>query len=497
MGSGAPSVVTMSTQRPLAAALAAALVTSALAGCSASAEQKQSGATKRTSFTGDSVTLTIGTDETPGVPSADQVSHFVEQVADLSDGKITIEPRWDAEGEGHAKDWDQAVAARVQAGELDLGLGTTWGWDVLGVTSLQPLQAPFLVDSDELVAEVVGDEQLAVRLMSGVADLGLVGVSMWPEGLRHPFGFDAPLTRAGDYDGQVVRSPLSSTISDVFSALGASTSAAEPNAETMAGLQGEFRLQPSGTATGNVTFFPKVNMLYANAETYAGLDDEVVEVLTAAAGATQEWAVDNASDLEAAATFCADGGTIIDAGEEDVRELVSRTAPVVDAIGRAPGNRASLDAIAQLKEAVGPARTAAPCVGEVLERHDPGKAEAALNGTYRFTLTVDDFARAGRPAGQAESNAGTQTFTLEDGEVHVRLDPTEHQFGKDPGGADEADGTYQVDGTAITFWFPVYAETDRMFFEVGKDGDLTMTPLDFPDTNVEFLMTTKTWERLG
>ena len=124
----------------------------------------------------DAVTLTIGTDDSPGVPSADQIQHFAKQVAELSDGKILIEPRWHAEGDDHPTDWDQAVAAMVQEGELDLALGPTWAWDELDVTTLQPLQTPFLVDSDDLVADIVEDEELSGQLMSGLEEAGVVGV---------------------------------------------------------------------------------------------------------------------------------------------------------------------------------------------------------------------------------------------------------------------------------------------------------------------------------
>src|SRR5262245_10457735 len=165
----------------LAAALAAAVITSVLAGCTSSPQEEKAAAAADRGYTGKPVTLTIGTDDSPGVPSADQISHFAEQVAKLSAGRITIEPHWHAEGEEHPLDWDRAGARMVQGGRLDLALGPTWAWDVLGVTSRQPLQAPFLVDSDPLVAEVVQDPELAGQLMSGLAQGGVAGISMWPE----------------------------------------------------------------------------------------------------------------------------------------------------------------------------------------------------------------------------------------------------------------------------------------------------------------------------
>ena len=493
-----PTVPAMNTRRShLTAALTAAVLTSALAACSSSAsEPEKPSSAKSATYTGDAVTLTIGTDDSPGVPSADQIQHFAKQVAELSGGKIVIEPRWHAEGNDHPTDWDQAVAAMVQDGELDLALGPTWAWDVLDVTTLQPLQAPFLVDSDELVAEVVQDEELANELMSGLEGAGVVGLSMWPEGLRHPFGFEEPLVSPEHYSGEVIRSAKSEAISWLFEALGATTTPQEPNAETMVGSQGEFVLNPDGIATADVTFFPKVNVLYANAEQYAELDEEAIGVLTEAAATTQAWAIENTSDLDAGSAFCADGGTVVAAGEADVTALRKATRSVTDRIAEAPGNQSILATISELKNGTLTPMTVDPCTSEQLEKHKPGKAEAALNGTYRYTVTPEDYAEAGIDENQAYHNAGVQTFVIEDGKVHYRLDPSEHKFNQDPAGPDETDGTYQVDGNILTMFFPAYNETNRMTFEVGSSGDLTMRPFDFPDENVEFLMTTTVWEKI-
>jgi len=81
----------MNTMRTWAAVGAAALVMAGLAGCSAPVESGSPVAAP--------ITLTIGTDDEPGAPAADQIEYFADRVADLSDGAITIEPEWKAAGE--------------------------------------------------------------------------------------------------------------------------------------------------------------------------------------------------------------------------------------------------------------------------------------------------------------------------------------------------------------------------------------------------------------
>lgn len=483
----------------ISVALGLAITTVAAAGCSSSTGGDDSPTAKTRSYSGEAVTLTLGTDDSPGVPSADQISHFADQVARLSDGKITIEPQWHAEGNDHPTDWDQAVAEMVRDGGLDLALGPTWAWDVLGVRTLQPLQAPFLVDSDPLVAAIVEDEALTGRLMSGLEDAGVTGLAMWPEGLRHPFGFEGPLTSPADYSGEVIRSPKSRTTAQVFEALGARTSAKEPNAETMVGVQSEFALNPNGVAAANITFFPKVNLLYANAETYADLDEDAARVLAEAAAATREWAIEQTDDVAAGKTFCDAGGTVVDAEEADIQALKELTAPVTDRIARRPDNKAAIAEITELKEGISSVRTAEPCSSEESQEsdaHTPGPAEAALNGTYRFVITEQDFLDGGWTENDAYNNAGVQTYVLKNGEFHYRLDPSEREFNSSNVGPDETDGTYEVDGRNLTLRFPAFDnEVDLLTFEVADDGDLLMTAVDV-DGYTELLLTGKPWDKI-
>lgn len=475
------------------AALTATTMLVMTAGCSAGA-QPDHAATAGPTPTGPAVTLTIGTDDSPGVPSADEISHFADEVKQLSAGRITIKPRWHAEGRGHPTDWDQAVAAMVTKGDLDLALGPSWAWDELGVTSLQPLQAPFLVDSDELVAAVIRDEDLSHKLMAGLPAAGVQGISLWPEGLRHPFGFKKPLTSLDDYAGQTIRSAKSAASTMLFKALGASTSAKDPDATTMVGSQGEYLLKPNGIGVVNITFFPKVNVLYANAKTLDGLDPAAKQVLADAAARTQEWAVAKTDDRQAASAFCADDGVLVRADDKDVQALQAAAAKVTPRIAAAKGNAAVLKAITSLKATLTPAEPAATCAGAKPTEHQSATPAPALEGTYRFTLTKDELIAANLPKDYALDNAGVQTFTLKDGKAHVRLDASE----RGPESYDQADGTYEVDGSQITFHFPAYDnEVDHLAFEVVGKGDLKMTPVKMSDPRVAILMTTKTWQKIS
>jgi TRAP-type C4-dicarboxylate transport system substrate-binding protein len=373
---------------------AAAALLMLLAGCS-TADGSASPAGSPTAPSDDVITLTLGTDDSPGVPSADEITRFAEEVAERSDGRLAIEPRWHAV-EDPGTDWDQQIAALVQDGSLDLALGPTWAWDV---ASLKTLQSPFLVDSDALVKSIITDDDLSASVMSGLTDEGVTGLALWPEGLRHPFGFDGPLAEVADYRGATIRSPKSSVSKDVFAALGAQVSAQHPDAITMAGVQGEYLLKPNGVGVGNVTFFPKVNVLYAGTDVLEGLSAQDQDTLREAAAATRDWALDHVpGDVAAGKVFCEDGGAIVHATEAQVAELVRATAPVADAIAESPGNADLVARISELKAALPDARAGSPLRGDGPVH---GRPECGGVGAQRHLPVHDHSAgpdRRGHPA---------------------------------------------------------------------------------------------------
>src|SRR5919106_1859289 len=246
-------------------------------------------------------TLRIGTNDDPFRRSGYQIREFARRVEEASGGKLRIEPVWHAAGERDARAWDQLVARKVVSGELDLGLIPARAWDTEGVTTLRALHAPFLVTSDALLARVLTSD-LASRMLAGLDRAGVVGLALLPEGLRHPFSFGTPFLGPEDYEGALVRAPRSQNAYALFEALGASpddppfdevdeviaggrAAAAESGFAFSGSLQGET------VVTGNVTFFPKANVLVVNDDLFDDLTNEQRRILTEAAVGTRDWAI--------------------------------------------------------------------------------------------------------------------------------------------------------------------------------------------------------------
>jgi TRAP-type transport system periplasmic protein len=308
------------------------------------------------------VELRIGTNDFPGRPAAEQIEMFAARVAELGDGGVHIEPVWRAAAR-NAPNWDQLVARQVISGELDMGNIPSRAWDTEGVMSLRALNAPFLITTDALLDEVVvGD--LADEMLSGLSEVGVVGLALLPEGLRHPFGSSAPLLGPADYKGETLRAPASATTEALFNSLGATVDDGEFDESTHRGAESGYALSPWSFATGNVVFFPKVNALVINAAVFDRLSDQQRGVLEQAAAETLQWTIESrVSDEEQAAAFCEDGGTVVLADQATLAELEEATQPVYDDLEAEPQTKKLIAEIRMLQDGVPAAATAPVACG--------------------------------------------------------------------------------------------------------------------------------------
>jgi TRAP-type C4-dicarboxylate transport system substrate-binding protein len=424
-----------------------------LAGCGGGGEAAETGPVAP-------VKLRIGTDDEPGKPAADQIEEFARRAAKLSNGAVQVEPVWHAAGEG--ADWDQRVARMVTGGELEMGLIPSRSWDTEGVTSLRALNTPFLITSDELLDQVISSD-VAADLMAGLGKAGVHGIALFPEGLRHPFALQEPLMGPGDYDGKTIRTPTSDTTAAVFDALGASVNDDEPDPMEHAGLESSYFLEPGGVATGNVTFYPKVNSLVIADTAYGRLDEAQRKVLVEAAAQTRDWAIEESpSDAEAAEAFCADGRRVVMANEQQLAALEQAAAPVTAELESDEQTADIIAAIRGMKQAA-PAGSAAGC-GEPASAPSP-----KFDGVYRFRITDEQLRDGGvTDAADIDENHGVFEITLSGGTycwVQEAPNPLSN--------ADEC-SKYEIDGNRVVFSYPS-GKPDVYRFTKAENGDLEVS----------------------
>ena len=392
----------------------------------------------------DIVTLQIGTNDGENGAMAAPINEFARQVDVLSQGNIVIEPVWDAgppEGSqtGEYIAWDQFVARKVVSGELDLGMIPARAWDTEGVTTLRALYAPFLIDSNALLATVVADTDLGVAMMSGLDGAGVVGLALLPESLRHVFAFGDPLTTADDFAGATIRSPRSATTYTLFEALGGRADdmvGAEFDAGALdgsiTGAESSFdraSLLPGTrpTVAGNVTPFPNVNSLVINRGVHDGMTDTNRAILAEAAERTRQHMSDNLTDEALAASEYCDGvGDVVAATDVELAALVDAAQPVVDELRRDPRTAELIDQIAQFKAQAPPDTPISPCTYAGAQTASAGATIPA--GTYPRTVTREEAETLGVDAGFIDAEIGPDDEILieydfsEDGRWVLRMD---------------------------------------------------------------------------
>lgn len=379
-------------------------------------------------------TLRLATMEGQGAPYTESVEEFARQVEELSDGSLRLQVVWNGADEllgGYGPRAEQDVAALVQSGKLAAALIPARAWDELGVTSLQALQAPFLVSSEELVGQIVQSE-LAEEMLAGLDKAGVVGLTLIPEGLRHPVGFARPLVTPEDFAGAKIRAPLSKASYRLLETLAATpvdiccddffqavAGGEIDGAESAFALGGD--LPRPGTFTANVTFYPKVNAIVVNDDAFGHLSDEHREILREAAAKTLSHALRNApSEQERAAVYCRNGGTIAFASDADVAELERAAEPVYEALEADPQTKELIAQFRRMRAESSGARVPLP-EGCAATRSETPSASTGSGpsefpeGVYRVERSAQYLIEKGMDPLFAHELAGIVTLTFENG----------------------------------------------------------------------------------
>jgi TRAP-type C4-dicarboxylate transport system substrate-binding protein len=316
------------------------------------------------------ITLTLGTPDSDGHPDTPLIHYFAQQVDDISGGRLRIRIEYYAAGE--APDFDQVTVREVHDGSLDLGWVGSRVWDTEGVPGFQALQAPFLITNYRLLDRVLTGP-IADDMLADLKQVGMVGLGLYPDELRHPVGLGAPLLSLADFRGAEIRVPASRASDALMRALGARPVHLNGSAMVQAIASGQLRGLESSTGnavlsqgrpivTGNVTFFPRPITLFAAADTLAALSDAQRDVLGTAARRTLDFALGRQPEAGSAARLCALGGAVVMANQADVADIERAGDAVYAELERDRQTRSFIAQIRRMKAAIGPRTTPpAPC----------------------------------------------------------------------------------------------------------------------------------------
>ncbi|MBM7505930.1 TRAP transporter substrate-binding protein [Agromyces aurantiacus] len=440
---------TLAPASAAAAAVAAAIVL-AVSGC-----------TTGTAPAADLEPVTLELFHIDGGPELDPaVDWYVDRVAELSDGAITIEVVRSCCGD--AIDVEEQLVTAVADGDADLGWVGTRVFAELGVTALAAMTAPMLVDDYELQQDAAASDA-AREALGGLDELGVAGIAVLPGSLRSPLASDAPVRTLADWQGRTIASFHSEAAVEALRQLGAEpldvgfeerdaglydgTISTLENSFVMLDLDRE-HIVPN--ATVNLALWPRSSALIANPALAEQLGEGGMAILEEAAADVVERTSEFAGmDQAAIESACTAGARFAVASDSELAAMRDAVAESYDAIAGDPAAAPLLDAIEELKDARGPAAVPeipAGCEGEAaaVGAAAPSGDVAALDGAFETPeLTEAKLVELGMPPEEAAKAAGTFRFTFDQGTFALDADGTN-------GGPAHCDGSYTVDGGRVT-----------------------------------------------
>jgi TRAP-type C4-dicarboxylate transport system substrate-binding protein len=404
------------------------------------------------------VTLRLAVSDDSARPTRSIAEHLAESVATLSNGTMAVDITFDAAATDTERGFEGGTARLLMDGAYDLAVVATRSWGPVGVRGFEALHTPFLIDSDELAVGVARSD-LAAGMLRRLEDAGVAGLTLWPEELRHLIAHDEctePFLDPASVVGVPIRASDRGPSPDLLRTLGA-----EPVPEFVAGCEvagfeaGMRQLMAFGgrpthwTVTGDVTLFPKYQVLAANAASFGRLSEAQQGVVLEAAVRAQEQAfAEYPGEDAAAAGWCAAGGSVVLAGPDRAALFSAAARPLVERLMGDATTADAIRAIEAIKTSLPAPAAPEPCVGEpepAFDPVEPAVGASPIDGTYIVSLTREELAASPLlydPGEINDGNWGDLTLTFHEGTFTYEL--------KNPRESYTSSGPYTVDGDLLT-----------------------------------------------
>jgi TRAP-type transport system periplasmic protein len=331
------------------------------------------------------------------------LGYFVDRVEELSSGEMVITV---ANSYGDfVPDVEERVVRDVAAGTVDLGWVGSRMFDTIGVESLQALTAPMLVDSYALQNAVIGSG-MTDEMLSGLDEVGVVGLGVLADGLRKPIGVAGPIVGPADWEGIGFGTYKSKGQERAIRALGANPAVVfgpYREAAILDDTVGGFEMGLSvyqhpkwvdlaPYVTVNVNLWPQMDVLIASPNRIQTLTDEqrgwLQEAADDAAGRSAALADTEAAVVEVA---CETGARFAEASDAELAALRDMLAPVSAELKSDPQTKTFIERIQALKDST----TAEP--QPVIAARCTGEATAdPLEGEWHQEFTCADALEAVR-----------------------------------------------------------------------------------------------------
>lgn len=300
----------------------------------------------------------------PGLADA-HVEAFLDQLGS-ADSPIIMQPYHDIDVQltlGAEQDIIRAVAD----GSVELGWVGARAFRELGVSALDPLIAPMLLQSTEAQRAVLTSD-LPAEMLAGLEPLGVTGLAIFGGPIRRPSAADAAFTSLDDFSGIPFYAWHGNVNAMAVEALGAQHVDLAPEDRNAAIEDGSIRgyettigfLEANADwrtnrMTLNLNLWPSIGVLVANPDALAALSEDARTDLMHAAHSIADQSLDLVPDgqvqLEAA---CRAGATFALAADTDLAAINAAFDPVFEELRSDPTVAAHLDEIERLTEGIQP-----------------------------------------------------------------------------------------------------------------------------------------------
>ncbi|HTJ34392.1 MAG TPA: TRAP transporter substrate-binding protein DctP [Dactylosporangium sp.] len=387
-----------------------------------------------------SVVLTMA-NGSANIASYPAVAQFVNRFTELESGlSANVVDRW-----GDFKpDSEQQIVRDVASGKADVGWVGARVFDTLGVSSLQALSAPMLVDSYALQQAVV-DSDVSRRMLDGVDKVGVHGLGLLAGGLRKPVSVKRPFLRAADWQGARFGTLKSATQTTAIEALGAKPTevlAQDRDKAIDSGQLDAFEMSLRGYqfnslerrapyVAANVNLWPEMMVLIVNPDRFGKLRDYERARLVQAANETAARSGElSGGDAALLAQECQLGARAHVAAADDLAALRDAFAPVYAKLRQDAATRDVIARIEELKRSTtaepaltipagctetDPAPVASNASNELL-----GTWEAASPHPYLFEVTDSVWVQYERRTDGSTEQGWRGTYTISGSTVRLK-----------------------------------------------------------------------------
>lgn len=430
------------------------------------------------------LSLTIVT----GEGAKEEADAFAKAVADVAHGAIEVKvDNQTIDGNVLGTVYETAVIKYVAEGKAQLGFSASRAFDTVGVKSFVGLQAPFLIDSYDLEERVLSSDH-AKALLDGTRSAGVVGISYLQGAIRMPLGLTRDLVEPSDFVGARIGIWASSLTEMTIRSLGGSpVTFQHSDASDLDGIEaglgtidGNKYDVGAKSLTGNVLFWSRPGVIFANAKMFDGLSTEQQQILRSAGDQAYRESVTSIpmKAASSASAVCGRGLKVVAAPQATISNLRRAVQSVYDEIEKDPGTKATIEAIDALRASTDATSDVANCsaasASPTAEPVTPPAVVSPIDGTWAVCFTHDEFLAAG-PIEEGEDrpdNVGCFNSTFRKGQFWILTEGEPF----DPG---LPRGTFTIDGTTAILVSPGDGETWRYSWSLYQDT-LTFRKLGHP-----------------